>query len=66
MNEVERILNEYSDESADQDRTLRKRLDKFRYYGGLGKRSNSNNGKKYYKKSRSDLDRLRFMGNLGK
>ena len=64
MNEVEQMLNEYSDESADQDRVLKKRLDKLRYYGGLGKRSNP--GRKYHKKSKNDIDRLRFMGNLGR
>ena len=64
MGDLERILNEYSDESADQDRMPQKRLDQMRYYGGLGKR---NKEKKYFnKKSKTDIDRLRFMGSIGK
>ena len=63
-------MSDYSDESDEQERIAVKRLDKLRYYGGLGKRNTftgrvGTNGK-FLKKSKSDIDRLRFMGNLGK
>jgi hypothetical protein len=72
----------YSSDSDEEIRFLRKRLDKLRYYGSLGKRSNqrvfdnlddkdySKFVKAYYTAKRNHrqngIDRLRFMGNLGK
>ena len=43
-----------------------KRLDKLKYYGGLGKRAFT--GSHYDKKSvrRNSIDKLRYMGNIGK
>lgn len=43
-------------------RSLGKRLDKMRYFGGLGKRNFLKDNKELVKK----LDRYRFMGNIGK
>lgn len=39
-----------------------KRLDKMKYFGGLGKKRAAEKAKK----SRTNIDRLRFLGNLGK
>ena len=64
-------LGKRSGEEADEN-DLQKRLDKMRFYGGLGKRpheakkkSESASGQ-ISKSKKSKIDRLRYMGNLGK
>lgn len=48
-----------------------KRLDKMKYFGGLGKRSDfypnwKDNQLRYLLAKKSNFDRMRFLGNLGK
>lgn len=64
-------LGKRSGELASNKLKTMKRLDKMKYFGGLGKRSDyypmwRNSQLRYLLAKKSNFDRLRYLGNIGK